>query len=288
MTGLLAVTVLPSLLQAQLGTDIFVARVTRAGTSIQVSAPRNVTQRAGYDNQPSFTPDGRTLLFTSIHEDEQAGTYRFDIERHTITRLTHTAESEYSPTAMPGGTHFSVVRVEADSTQRLWRFRMDGSAPELVLEDVKPIGYHAWANVHTLGVFVLGNPATLRIADTRTGTADIVVQDIGRSLHPVPGHEAISFLHRSGPEPYYIKTIDVESRTIRSVAPALAGNEFYAWLPDATLIMGVESKLFAWAQDAGRWSEIADLASHDITGISRLAVSPDGTMIAIVADDEQQ
>jgi Tol biopolymer transport system component len=285
MRCLLAVAVIPGLLHAQEGTDIFVARVTGSGTSIQVSVPSNVTQRAGYDNQPSFTPDGRAFLFTSIRDDEQADTYRFDVERRTITRLTHTTESEYSPTVMPGGTHFSAVRVEADSTQRLWKFRIDGSAAELVLEDVKPIGYHAWANAYTLGLFVLGNPATLRIADTRTGAADIVVQDIGRSLHPVPGREAISFLHQSGPEPYYIKTIDIESRTIRLVAPALSGNEFYAWLPDATLIMGVGSRLFTWARDAGRWVELADLSSHGVTGISRLAVSPDGRRLAIVAAD---
>ena len=285
MRYVLAVAALPTVLQAQAGSDIYLARLTGSGAMVRVEAPTTVTERAGYDNQPSFTPTGLALLYTSIRADEQADTYRYEIGSRTITRVTHTPESEYSPTVMPGGTSFSVVRVEADSTQRLWKFRMDGSAPELVLTDVRPVGYHAWANAYTLGVFVLGNPATLHIADTRTGTSRVVVQGIGRSLHRVPGSEQISFLHQSGPEPHYIKTIEPATGTIRLVAPALEGNEFYAWLPDGTPIMGVGAKLYAGSAVSTPWTEIADLSRHGIAGISRLAVSPDGVMLAIVAED---
>jgi dipeptidyl aminopeptidase/acylaminoacyl peptidase len=272
--------------QAQTGTEIYVARLSRSGDALTVAAPANVTNRAGYDNQPSFTPDGRAILFTSIREGRPADIYRYDLASRATARLTHTAESEYSPTVTPDGTHFSVIRVETDSTQRLWKFRLDGSAPELVLTGVKPVGYHAWGNDNLLGLFVLGNPATLQVADTRTGTATVVAERIGRSLHRVPGREAISFLHRTGPEPYYIKAMDLGSRTIRAVAPAPEGSEFHAWLPDGTLIVGLGSKLLTWAPAGGRWVEIADLAAHGVTEISRLAVSPDGGMLAIVAEDQ--
>ena len=288
MRYFLVAALIPGAIHAQTGTDIYLAGVSRSGDAIAIGAPTNVTERAGYDNQPSFTPDGRMILFTSIREDGQADTYRYDVEHRSIARVTHTAESEYSPTVMPGGTHFSVIQVEADSTQRLWKFRLDGSAPELVLTDVKPVGYHAWVDAHTLGLFVLGNPSTLQIADTRTGAAEVAARNIGRSLHKVPGEAAISFLHQTGPEPYSIKAIDAQSRTVRQVAPALPGNEYYAWLPDGTPIMGTGSKLSVWAEDARRWVEIADLAESGVTEISRLAVSPDGRTIAIVADDSER
>ncbi|MBI2403751.1 MAG: hypothetical protein HYV20_13660 [Gemmatimonadetes bacterium] len=84
------------------------------------------------------------------------------------------------------------------------------------------------------------------------------------------------------------RRIDLGSRTIRPVAPALEGTELYAWLPDGTLIMGAGSKLFTWASNGGRWVEVADLAAHGVVGISRLAVSPDGGMLAIVAEDLAQ
>lgn len=265
-------------------TDIFLARLELDGSRVRTVGWINVTNRQGYDNQPAFNTAGTAFFYTSQREG-QADIYRYDLEAGHVARVTATPESEYSPTPMPSGGRFSTIRVEADSTQRLWKFRTDGTQPELVLANVQPVGYHAWGNAHTLGLFVLGSPATLQLADTRTGTAHIVAGNIGRSLHKVPGQDAISFLHQEGPESRFIKSVELSSRTVRLVAPAVAGNEYYAWLPDGTLIMGSGSKLFTWPRGGTRWTEIADLAAQGVTGISRLAVSPDGSRIAIVASD---
>ena len=80
----------------------------------------NVTNRPGYDNQPSFTPDGRAILYTS-QRDGQTDIFRYDLRTRETTQLTRTPESEYSPSVGPDGRSMTVVRVELDSTQRLWR-----------------------------------------------------------------------------------------------------------------------------------------------------------------------
>src|SRR6185503_7086594 len=110
--------------------------------------------------------------------------------------LTRTPESEYSAAASPDGKSFTVVRVERDSTQRLWRFPKDNSEPSIVLRDIKPVGYFAWLDTATLALFVLGTPSTLQIADTRTGVGRVVTTNIGRSLQRVPGGRRASYLHR--------------------------------------------------------------------------------------------
>src|SRR4029079_16613844 len=86
--------------------------------------------------------------------------------------------------------------VEADGAQRLWQFTLDGRAPSLVLRDVKPVGYHAWVDATTLVLFVLGPPATLQVADTASGKADIVALDIARSIQRIPSRVAVSFVAR--------------------------------------------------------------------------------------------
>jgi len=180
-------------------TEIFLASFDAAGAT-PVGRPQNITNSPGYDNQPSFTPDGRAIFFTSNRGGAQTDIYRYDIASAAVTQVTNTPEGEYAPTVTPDGAHISVIRVEADGTQRLWRFTLDGRSPELVLADVKPVGYHAWVDDHTLALFILGTPASLQIADTRSGKADSVVRGINRSVQRIPGGHTISFVQRLAPE----------------------------------------------------------------------------------------
>src|SRR5438552_3124197 len=172
---------LPLAAQAPPGTDIYVAPLSRSGSALRVGTPVNLTARPGYDNQPAFSPDGRSLYYTSARNG-QTDIYRYDFDAARLVQVTATPESEYSPTVMPGGKRISVIRVERDSTQRLWSFTLDGSYPRLVLDSLRPIGYQLWLSADTVFVFVLGNPATLRRAELTRGTADILARDIGRTL----------------------------------------------------------------------------------------------------------
>ena len=182
ITPLLAAGILiASSLSAQATSDIFISKITGGDDGPRFSTPVNVTKREGYDNQPSFTPDGRAILYTSIR-DGQADSWRYDLARDTLTRITTTLESEYSPTVMPNGATFSAVRVEADSTQRLWSFDLDGDNPQILLHDIKPVGYHAWADANTLALFVLGQPTTLQLADVTLGTARVMASNIGAGV----------------------------------------------------------------------------------------------------------
>ena len=148
--------------QARPSTDVWVVPMHQTGGEVHFGDPRNVSKRKGYDNQPGFTPDGHAVLYTVIGDDGQADIWRYSLAGGRPRRITVTAESEYSATATPDGRGFSVIRVEADSTQRLWRFPLSGfGGPSLVLERVKPVGYHVWVGEHTLVLFVLGRPATL-------------------------------------------------------------------------------------------------------------------------------
>ncbi|NIM50915.1 MAG: hypothetical protein GTN78_24265 [Gemmatimonadales bacterium] len=286
LLALLGIPVGPPELSAQgpPATDIYFATISQRGNQIRLGTLANLTDRPGYDNQPTFTPDGGAILYTSIRGDGQADTYRYDIASGRTTRLTRTTESEYSPTVTPEGKTFSTVRVEADSAQRLWQFALDGSDPRLLLEHVAPVGYHAWGSEHVVGLFVLGTPPTLVLADIRSGDTTTLAHDIGRSLHTVPGRQAVSFVHRESDTEVWIKEVDVATRAIRPLVRPVGENEFYAWTPDGAILMGEGAKLYRWRPGTDQaWHEIVDLGSAGIESISRLAVSPQGDRLAIVA-----
>jgi hypothetical protein len=100
-------------------TDIYVVALSGRAGSLGAGGPVNATNREGYDNQPMFLRDGSGFFYTSIREDGQADIYRYDFSSRSSFRVTDTKESEYSATPTPDGKSLSVVRVEADSTQRL-------------------------------------------------------------------------------------------------------------------------------------------------------------------------
>ena len=266
--------------------DIFLASLDVTRGTPRVGAPMNFTDRSGYDNQPSFTSDGRAVLFTSVRGDAQADIYRYDIAAKRATRVTTTApESEYSATAIEGGRAISVVRVEHDSAQRLWRFPLDGGTPTVILERIRPVGYHAWADDHTLALFVLGSPNSLQVADTRTGNADSIATGIGRSLHRVPGSRKISFVRKLSGTDWWIETLDPASRATARLIQLPEGVEDYAWLPGGSIVCGRGSTLLWWSGKSGAdWQQIADLGTAGVHGISRLAISPQGNRIAVVAE----
>lgn len=273
-------------------TEIYIAPVRMERGKPVVGMPLNITNRPGYDNQPSFTPDSRAILFTSVRADAQADIYRYDLRTKVTSRVTATPESEYSATVYGDGARFSVIRVEADSTQRLWSFRLDGSDPRLVFDAIKPVGYHVWIDSTTVAMFTLGRPNALVLADTRVGHPDTLARDIGRSLLPLPRGDGFSFVQRAKDSTWVLTAVDVrgsgrERRTM--VMPLVrmpAGADYVAWVAPALAVAGSGSKLLVWrgSEKATEWSELADFTKDGLTHISRLAFSPDRRWLAIVAE----
>jgi hypothetical protein len=272
-------TALPA--RAQGSTDIYLAPLSVQNGRPVVGTPVNVTNRPGYDNQPSFTPDSRAILYTSTREDGQSDIYRIDVATKAIARVTSTPESEYSATVMPGGTRFSVIRVEHDSTQRLWSFALDGSDPRLVLQNLKPVGYHAWIDADNLTLFVLGNPNALVHADVRTQKADTLARRIGRSLAPLPGGGGFSFVRQDSTS--VLVSATWPGFVTHDLVALPRGSQDIAWISPAIVMTGDGSRLLAWTKGTAQWDGVADLGVAGLTAISRLAVSPDGHWLAIVA-----
>jgi Tol biopolymer transport system component len=267
-------------------TDIFLAPLRRVRDSIIVGPAKNITNRPGYDNQPSFTPDSRAILYTSVGADAQSDIWRYDIAAKRTSQLTHTPESEYSATVMPGGRRMSVIRVEKDSTQRLWSFSLDGTDPQILLSAQKPVGYHAWLGPAKLVTFVLGTPATLHVIDSDGSGDTIRARDIGRALQRVPGKNAFSYTHRDSARAYSIMTQPVVGEGEAVVVKAPSDNEYHAWTPDGVLLTVSQGKLLRWNRaidSTSGWIPVADI-SAGVKNISRLAVSPDGKWLVFAAE----
>jgi Tol biopolymer transport system component len=202
--------------------------------NISVGKPSNITKRAGYDNQPSFTQDGKKLLYTQ-QADGQTDIWTYDVGKKTNTTLTKTTESEYSATVMPDGKHFSVIRVEPDGTQRLWQFDLaTGQNPKLVLPSIKPVGYHCWFGADSLVLFVLGGPRsgqpnTLQLARVSTNQGQAITTNVGRSLLRIPSQKAVSFVHKLSATEWQVESLDMSTLQTKKLIQTPVGSEDCAW-----------------------------------------------------------
>jgi hypothetical protein len=199
---------------------------------------------------------------------------------------------------MPDGEHISVVRVEADGAQRLWT--LTGTALNLqasvILPNSKRVGYYAWLDAATAALFVLGDgdgPSTLQLMDIRRGKTSVVATDIGRSLQHMPSG-GLSFVQRDVPsgsaQPSSMITRLARDRGTgeTSITPLIrpagpGADPFVGWMPDGTALMAVDSTVYRWRSGETSWRVVADLGAFGVRDISRLAVSPDGRRLALVA-----
>ena len=250
----------------------------------------NISNNDGYDNQPSFVPDGSAVLFSSARDGGQTDIWRYTIATKALLPLTRTAWADYSPLVTADGKGFSAVSLEDDKRQRLWHFDLDGANQRVLLELASPIGYHAWIDRNRLALFVLGSPNTLQLADVTTGKTEVIAKGIGRSLliHPRDGH--VTFMRAA--QPRAIRKLDPDTRAIVDLMAPLDGSQDAAWLPDGRLLMarGTVISIATPAADA-RWAPLVDLAAAKTPGpavsaITRMAVSRDGRWLAFVAEPQ--
>lgn len=268
-------------------TDIYLVPLERGASGWSVGTPENLTSRPGYDNQPAFTPDGGHLLYTS-YRDGQADVWRVALPDGPAEAVTRTLESEYSPTPLPGSDgELSVVRVEADSTQRLWRIAPDGEPLEPIFEEIAPVGYHGWLDRRRAALFILGDPPELRLADRDGGEVRTVARGVARSLQPTPdGGLSYVAIESDDGGPPWLHRLAPDGETSERLVRLPGDGVDHAWGPDGTVWTGVEAELHAWHPDRdgdGGFVRVASLADEGISDLSRLAVSPDGRWLAVVA-----
>jgi len=117
--------------------DIFLFDFSESDGTVTISNARNVTKRAGYDNQPWFTPEGKSFLFTANHAADRTDVFEYFIESGETKRVTDSPSQEYSPQISPDNQRLSFVTDGAAANQSIcWVDRKSGAdaQPKWLLE----------------------------------------------------------------------------------------------------------------------------------------------------------
>jgi WD40 repeat protein len=262
--------------------DIFLLDIKDSAGQISFRNPVNITQRKGYDNQPAFSPDGKYLLYSS--QKDSAGPtdiFKYDLKTKKISQVTKTPTSEYSPTFMPDGKNFSVVMVEADSTQRLWRFPLAGGEPACIMKNVVQVGYHTWINKDSVALFILTKPSfTLQIFNIALQKPALVTDSIGRCMRMKNGK--LWFTTKASA---FNNVFELSFSDKRATLLGMQESEDYCFYgKDQVWSVSENSIVSGFMNSKEGAAELADLSKFGITKPTRLVVSPDGKKLAVVSN----
>ncbi|MCP3930707.1 MAG: hypothetical protein GY705_16580 [Bacteroidetes bacterium] len=270
-------------------TNIYLFEIDQATDSLfKFTNPKLLTffNHSGYNNQPYFFSDNELYFSVRFPNETQTDIYSLDLVNGTKTQVTATIESEYSPVRMPDFYNFSAVRVEKDEneSQRLWQFPVDRTTNgKPVFKYIKNIGYHHWLSGYKVALFLTGEPNTLVIADTRTDKTIHQTSNIGRCFQTLPNGN-LAYVHKRSEQTWYLMELNTYNNRSEIITSTLPGCEDFTIMPDGTILMASDSKLFKFNKMIDNyWLEIADLKYYNIRNINRMTVSKDNK-IALVAN----
>lgn len=263
--------------------DIFLYEIKRTPFGIILKKGENITARDGYDNQPFFSPDNKNLYFTSIREGLQSDIYVYNLGNKKTTKFTQTQTSEYSPILTPDKKSFSVLMVEPDSAQRVWKFDLKGQNPQCITPNEDSIGYYTWLGNDSLIFYKLTNPHSLHVLDLISGKTSFITNHPTRAFRMINKQKHFVYGIKNDTETemreYYPKL-----KMSYAYAKMAAGLEDFIWDEKLGLIKSDGSKLMRYQEDHKSWAELADFTSAGIKKITRFAISPNGRYLAVVSN----
>lgn len=228
----------------------------------------------GYNNQPSFINDNQILISSNYFDAAQTDILKLDIARRKITRVTATAQGEYSPTLLPNRREFSVIReiLGGDVNQILWRYPISQqNKGKEALANEMTVGYHSWINGSELATFLVGDPHTLFIHNMIDERRKKIVNNPGRSLISKDG--MLYYVHKITDNTWQIKEYDPLTGKSEVINQTIKGSEDMEFLSDGSIVMAALNKIYMLDPDTSEdWKEVADLSEFGLENINRIKV----------------
>jgi len=272
----------------QSGAEIYLFDLRFTNGKMKISGGKNITNHKGYDNQPFFHPSLPVIYYSSFNDSGRSDIKWFNYETGETKNLTLTPEREYSPIVTPDRQFISCIIQRDNGAQDLAKYPIGGGWPVVLINHLK-VGYHAWAGENKLLMFVLDDTIrnSLHYYYLEKDADTIIAENAGRSLHKIPGQNAMSFVQKISGERSVIKKFDMTTGIISTIIATLPGREDLVWLNGNRILMSDGSRFFTCIdKHETKWEPvIIEGNAVMLKGVTRLAVNADNTKLAVVVSE---
>ncbi|HEX3866916.1 MAG TPA: hypothetical protein VHV78_09195 [Gemmatimonadaceae bacterium] len=288
----IAATANRAIAQRQNPVNLWLVDLHWSGSRLTTGTPIKLTHDDGSNSQPSFTPDGRAIVFSALRDtgsDARSDIYRIDLATRTETRVTHTPENENSPTTNERGEYVAVRWQPATLFKDLglWVYSADGTPMHGVLRGPDTTGYYVPL---PNGDYALTRPKsksfTLGLFDAKSGAITDV--DSGLPALPaqrIPGERALSYVRIDSASAHnVIRRFDLATHTATTLGPTVVGRTAHAWVAGHnTIFMAKGSVLYARTLKDVTWRAVATFDSPELRNASAYVVSPNGDELVLTS-----
>ncbi|MBL7928109.1 MAG: PD40 domain-containing protein [Bacteroidia bacterium] len=275
----------PALYFAQMPvTDIWLFKIKKDTSANKYSFvnAKKINTGNRYNNQPSFTPDSKQLLFVSSTDTLQTDVYALTLQDSSIEKITDTRESEYSP-VMYEADKISVVRVDMDKAQRLYSLNKENDFNAGLLVNFNDsVAYYGWIGKNDVALAVLNNKKMeLQIFNLPSQQyISLMSEKAGRCFGSITSGE-VCYMIKTTDSTGTIMRYDLQNEMTAEWCPALKHSDDFAITPEGNVWMGYNGNLYEWNHKKSEWIMLADFKETP-GNFYRLAVSKDGNWLALV------
>lgn len=246
---------------------------------------KNITNNKGYDNQPSFSPDNKSILFTTSRRDNNFDIYEYNLTDGKISPLVNSEDNEYTAKSFDEKTINFVREGKDDQLMTVFKYDRQTKKETSAFKIKEPIAYYAF-NKNGEALVWVRYASMMNFVDPEKNINRYVANYAQPSVpHLIPNTNNFSFMQRHPDDSLWIKEFNPQTQAVRPIVQSKDEKKDYAWMPDGSLLTGSGSKLFRFDEKTDKdWQLIADLSSFGIKDITRMSVSSDGKHLALVSN----
>jgi Tol biopolymer transport system component len=264
--------------------EVFLFSIEKKDGKFMLAGGKNITNNPGYDNQPSFSLDDHSLLFTSNRNGNNFDIYEYNLADDKVSPIITSENGEYTAKELDKNT-ITFVREGPGQAMTVIKYDRRTKKETAAFKVKEPIAYYAF-NKNGDALVWIRYAFMMHWVNEEKSINKFVADYAQPSVpHLIPKTDKFSFMQRQPNDELWIKEFDPKTQAIRPIIQSKDGKKDYCWMPDGSLLVGSGTKLFRFDEKTGRdWELLADLGEFGIKEITRLSVSFDGKHLALVSN----
>jgi Tol biopolymer transport system component/tetratricopeptide (TPR) repeat protein len=255
--------------------------------SIETGESENVTNNPAFDADPSFSPDGKQIVFASLR-DGNAELYVENVDGSEVRRLTNHPSWDSHPVFSPDGTMIAFPSDRESEDSDVYIMRADGTGTVKRLTDWKSneyLGPGSWSPDGTKIAFVSDRDGSddIFVVSAEVHHARVVVKDDASDLSfpsESPDGKLIAYQADGSEKRGELRVFDVRSKQSRVVVRTENADIAPVFSPDGESIcfqnkIGSNTEIVTVRPDGSDMKNLTNNAARD----GGPAWSPDGKQI---------